>query len=123
MSNLPARIEPLHALLAKRWSPRSFSPSRRVEPEKLWSCFEAARWSPSSYNEQPWHFIYASAHDQPEAYATLSKALIPFNQSWARLAPVIILIASKRKFTKTGVVNPHFEYDAGQAFANFVIQA
>ena len=53
----------------------------------------------------------------------MSKALVPFNQARGKLAPVIVLIAANRKLAKTGALNSHFEYDTGQAFANFVVQA
>src|SRR6266404_2210708 len=53
----PAETQyPIEEILRRRWSPRSFS-ERLVEPEKLQSLFEAARWAPSSFNEQPWNMI------------------------------------------------------------------
>ena len=55
---------PIHDLIRNRWSPRAFA-DRAVEPEKLLSLLEAARWAPSSYNYQPWGFIIATK-DNPE---------------------------------------------------------
>src|SRR5262249_61528580 len=56
---------PVHDLIRLRWSPRAFA-DRPVEPEKLRSLLEAARWAPSSYNEQPWAYLVAR-REQPEA--------------------------------------------------------
>ena len=56
---------PIHELLRQRWSPLAFS-ERMVEPEKLRSVLEAARWAASSYNEQPWSFIVATKDNQGE---------------------------------------------------------
>jgi nitroreductase len=59
MEKLANTKYPIHELLKKRWSPRAFS-ERMVEPEKLRSLFEAARWAPSVFNKQPWHFVVAT---------------------------------------------------------------
>jgi nitroreductase len=56
---------PVHDLIRSRWSPVAFS-LKRVEAEKLRSLFEAARWAPSSFNEQPWRFIVATRDSKTE---------------------------------------------------------
>ena len=71
----------IHGLLARRWSPRTFS-SRPVEPEKLTQLFEAARWAPSCYNAQPWSFIVATRQDA-EGFNRLLSTLMEANRQWA----------------------------------------
>lgn len=111
---------PVHELIRSRWSPRAFS-DRPVEPEKLLSLLEAARWAPSSYNYQPWSFIIATK-DNPEEYNRLLSTLIEFNQGWAKAAPVL-LIAVARLRTDEGKVNRHAFHDVGLALENLVLQA
>ncbi|HET7237638.1 MAG TPA: nitroreductase family protein, partial [Terrimicrobiaceae bacterium] len=62
---------PIHALLAERWSPYSFD-DRTVASADICSLFEAARWAPSSYNEQPWSFIVARKEETDEHARLLS---------------------------------------------------
>src|SRR3954451_10805439 len=80
---------PVHELIAKRWSPRAFADTP-VEPEKLRSLFEAARWAASSGNEQPWRYIVATKSSQPE-YDRLLSVLVERTQLWAKSAPVLAL--------------------------------
>jgi len=111
----------IHDLLARRRSPYALSP-RRVEPEKLRRVFEAARWAPSSYNEQPWRFIVAP-RENPEDYFRLLGTLVEFNQQWAGQAPVLVLAVAKLAFEKDGSANRHALYDLGQAVAQLTVQA
>jgi nitroreductase len=110
----------IHDLIAHRWSPRAFD-SKPVEPEKLRSLFEAARWAPSSYNAQPWYFIVGTK-DSPENYKRVLESLIEFNQGWAKQAPVLALSVAKLKFDD-GKPNRHAFHDVGQAAANLSLQA
>lgn len=87
---------PIHDLISHRWSPRAFD-RRPVEPEKLRSLFEAARWAASSYNAQPWYFIVGTK-DDPENYKRVLESLVEFNQGWAKQAPVLALSVAKLKF-------------------------
>ncbi len=82
----------LHDLLRRRWSPRAFS-SRPVEPEKLRSILEAARWAPSAGNGQPWSFIILTKA-QPGDYQRLFNTLWEGNQRWAAQAPVLLLVVA-----------------------------
>jgi nitroreductase len=111
---------PIHDLIAHRWSPRAFD-SKPIEPEKLRSLFEAARWAPSSYNAQPWYFIVGTK-DNPENYNRVLESLIEFNQGWAKQAPVLALSVAKLKFDD-GKPNRHAFHDVGQAAANLSLQA
>jgi nitroreductase len=111
----------VHEIFKARWSPRSFS-SREVLPEDLKTVLDAARWAASSYNEQPWRFVVATKADK-EAYDKFLTALIPFNQGWAKSAPVLILTVAKTKFSHNGEANYHALHDAGAALAQLMLQA
>ena len=79
---------PINNLAAQRWSPRSFL-SKPVEQEKLVSMFEAARWSASGGNEQPWRFILGIDHD--ETWQKIFSSLAEGNKEWNQDVPVLIL--------------------------------
>jgi len=118
----PAKTDhPIHDLLSKRWSPRAFAP-KPIEPAKLKSLFEAARWAPSSYNEQPWAFLVATK-DQPAEFAKLLQCLIEFNQGWAKEAYLLIIAVGHLNFEKNAKPNRHHFHDIGLAMANFSVQA
>jgi len=112
---------PIHDLIRRRWSPRAFS-DRMVEPEKLQSLFEAARWAPSCFNEQPWRFIVCTKQN-PEAHAHLVGCLADANVSWAKNAPVLMLSVAKVAFSHNDKPNRHAWHDVGMAIENLIIQA
>ncbi len=93
-----------------------------VEPDKLLSLFEAARWAAAASNEQPWAFFVAS-HQDSKNYEAMLSVLVDFNRSWANKAPVLILALAHTKFEKDGRPNRHAYYDLGQAAANLTLQA
>src|ERR1700730_7772417 len=121
MEKLAETQYPIEEILRRRWSPRSFS-ERLVEPEKLQSLFEAARWAASSFNEQPWNFIVATKQ-KPEEHARLLGCLVEGNQRWARAAPVLMVSVAKLNFDKTGKPNRHAFHDVGLAVQNMIVQA
>src|SRR5207249_9094308 len=121
MEKLAETQYPIHDLLRRRWSPRAFS-DRRVEPDKLRSLWEAARWSPSSYNEQPWSFIVATKEDEAE-YARLLSCLVEGNIEWAQHAPVLMVSVARLSFEGVGKAIRHAFHDVGQAGANRMVQA
>ena len=112
---------PIHDLLRNRWSPRAFS-DKPVSPDILRSLFEAARWTPSSSNEQPWAFLVATK-DDPEAHARLLSVLVETNQFWAKHSPVIAVAVSELDFARTGQPNRNALYDTGQAVAHLTMEA
>lgn len=112
---------PIDDLLSKRWSPLAFS-EKSVEPEKLRSVLEAARWAASSYNEQPWSFIVATKDNQAE-FDRLLSCLAEGNQEWAQTAPVLMLSVAKLQFERNGVENRHAFHDVGAAAAQLAIEA
>jgi len=116
----PAAL-PIHELISHRWSPRAFE-SRTIDPEKLRTLFEAARWSASSYNAQPWHFIVAT-RDDFENFKKVLDSFVEFNQSWAKNAPVVALSVAGHKMPHDGSQNRHAFHDVGQAAATLALQA
>jgi len=112
---------PIEEILTRRWSPRAFS-GRMVEPEKLRRLWEAARWAPSSFNEQPWHFIVAT-RENPEEYERLLNCLSERNQQWARRAPVLMVSVTELNFARTGKPNRHAFHDVGLAMGNLLVEA
>ena len=118
----PAKTEhPVHTLVQNRWSPRAFS-EKPIPNETLRSLFEAARWAPSSNNEQPWAFIVA-AKDQTEDFARILSTLVEFNQSWARHAALIGIAVSKMEFARNQHPNRNAFYDTGAAMAYLTMEA
>ncbi len=121
MEKLADNQYPIHQLIRQRWSPRAFS-DRSVEKEKLLSLFEAARWAPSSFNEQPWSFLIATK-DQPEQFQKLLSCLVEGNQVWAKEAPVLMFSIAKLFFAKNNKPNRHAYHDVGLAVENLVLEA
>ena len=116
---------PIDPLFLDRWSPRAFDGSDMPE-EDLLTIFEAARWAPSAFNSQPWHFLYAKRGDSN--WARFLSLLIPWNQGWAHSASVLVYIVSDSlPFTdrKTGEPAPSttHSFDAGAAWACLALQA
>jgi len=112
---------PLHDPLQQRWSPRAFA-DRPVADEHLTILFEAARWASSCFNEQPWQFIVATK-STPQEYERMLSCLVEGNQTWAKLAPVLLLTVARSTFDHNGKVNKHAWHDVGLAVGNLVIQA
>ena len=111
---------PIHEHLAARWSPRAFRQAS-LDREQIGSLFEAARWSASSFNAQPWRFVYAERSADPEGFERILGTLMDMNQAWARNAS-LLMIASANTVAQ-GRTNRKAVYDTGQAVANLVTQA
>jgi nitroreductase len=111
---------PVHELISERWSARAFS-DRPVEPEKLLSILEAARWAASSANEQPWAFLVATRHE-PKNHQAVAGVLVDSNREWAEKAPVLIVAFAHTQFAKNGNPNRYAFHDVGQAVANLSLQ-
>ena len=112
---------PIHELIAKRWSPCGFA-DRPVSRDDLLSLFEAARWAPSSYNEQPWHYLIATK-DQPDNFGRMLSCLVEPNREWAQHAPVLVLTVAGLNFTRNGKPNAAAWHDIGLASATFSLEA
>ncbi|HUI51074.1 MAG TPA: nitroreductase family protein [Terriglobales bacterium] len=118
----PAPVaHPTHDLIQHRWSPRAFS-AKPVPADILRSLFEAARWAPSSSNEQPWAFLVTTREDQ-EAHARMLSTLVEANQAWAKHAPVLAIAVAELAFARNGKPNRNAFYDIGAAVANLSLEA
>ena len=110
---------PIHDLLRKRWSARAFS-SRRVEKTKLFSILEAARWTPSSRNEQPWRYIIFTS-DNPSRLLEAQSVLLESN-SFAKQAPILICAITKKTYTDSLELNRLYFHDLGAANENMFLE-
>jgi len=102
-----------------RWSPRAFDSSPLTD-DQLAALFEAARWAPSCYNEQPWLFLYAVT---PEDRTRFGTALVSANQVWALRAPLLLFVLCRRRFRHNNQENRHAPFDAGAAWMALALQA
>jgi nitroreductase len=112
---------PVLDVIERRRSLRAYS-AKPVEPEKIKSLFEAARWAPSSMNEQPWTYIYATK-EQPELWTKIFNTLSEGNKIWAVNAPVLIVSLARTRLLRNGMPNPSAKYDLGAANALLSLQA
>ncbi len=112
---------PVLDIIESRRSLRAYS-GMPVEEEKIKSLFEAARWAPSSMNEQPWTYIYATK-EQPELWAKIFNTLSEGNRIWAVDAPLLIASFVRTKHIRNGVPNNAARYDLGGANAFLSLQA
>jgi nitroreductase len=106
--------------IRRRWSPRAFA-DKDISAKELKALFEAARWAFSSSNEQPWRFLVGRRGD--DTYKKIFDALVEFNQSWAKSAPVLVLSVAKKTFTGKDSPNRFALHDTGAATANLALQA
>jgi len=111
----------LNDLIARRYSPRAFDPTKSIEHDKLLSILEAARWTASSSNLQPWRFIVAPKENKAEFDKILS-VIKDGNIPWAQNAGVL-MIGVINKYRRPDVLNRHASHDLGQAIAQMVLQA
>jgi nitroreductase len=111
----------VHEIIKNRFSTRAFS-NKEIDDEKILALFEAARWSPSSLNEQPWRFI-AGLKDKNGTFNMISGLLHPNNRVWAVNAPLLILTIAKLNIKSSHLINKHALHDLGLAIANLTFQA
>ena len=103
-----------------RWSPRAMT-GESLSDEELYPLFEAARWAPSSYNNQPWRFIIARREDEDD-FKKLYELMIEFNQSWTKDAAALVVVVSNTKMEYNGKENPTHSFDTGSAWENLAIE-
>lgn len=101
-----------------RWSPRSFL-SDPLSDEDIMTLFEAARWAPSCYNEQPWFFVFGRG----DRLAEFQTALVDGNRKWADKAPLLILVFARNDFEERGKPNHWAQFDSGSAWMSLCLQA
>ena len=103
-----------------RWSPRAFDGST-IPDADLATILDAARWAPSAYNYQPWRLLYAKRESAD--WARFLDILIPFNQSWAKDAGVLIIFVSEETMGSPDKPNHSHSFDTGAAWAGVASQA
>ena len=111
---------PVHELITARWSPYGYV-GTPVSEDDLRSIFEAARWAPSSYNEQPWSYLVATQESHDDFERALS-CLVEPNQAWAKKAPVLVLCITSSRFSRNGKPNTAAVHDLGLAAANICFE-
>ena len=111
---------PINEIISRRWSARAFS-TRPVEKLKLLSILEAARWAPSSRNEQPWRYIVFT-NDNPEKLKKAQSVLKEIND-YAKRAPILICAITKRTYTDNSIPNRLHFHDLGAANENMFLEA
>jgi nitroreductase len=114
---------PIHQLIIKRHSPYAFDPARPVDAATVQALFEAARWTMSSYNAQPWRYIVGSRDDGTTTWQKIHDCLVAGNQPWAHNAPVLVLGMAKTTFDHNGKPNSAAEHDLGAASAFLTLEA
>ena len=120
VSKTAATAVPLHPLLAERWSPRGLDAAHELTEQQLTALLEAARWSPSATNTQPWRF--AVARRGTRTFDAVRDALSRGNQSWTHAASALIVVAAETT-GPDGAPRPWAVYDTGQAVAHLSVQA
>jgi nitroreductase len=111
---------PIEKLFVARWSPRAMT-GESLSDAEISTLFEAARWAPSTYNEQEWRFLYAR-RETPQ-WKTFFDLLVEGNQAWCKNAAMLVVVLAKKTFTQNGKPNPVHLFDVGAAFENIALQA
>ncbi|MEE4186067.1 MAG: nitroreductase family protein [Gammaproteobacteria bacterium] len=113
----------MHELLERRHSPYVFAAERDVSADDMRGLLEAARWTMSSYNEQPWRYVVGSRSRSPEVWQAVLEVLVPGNRGWARHAPILMLGLISTRFSQNGKPNKAAAHDLGAASACLTIEA
>ena len=111
---------PIHPVLTTRRSPRSFDASANIAKDDLLAILEAARWATSANNFQPWRFHVGVRGD--DVFKTALATLVPFNQSWANRASVLVMVSVVNQ-NDDGTPRPLSGYDAGLAVSQLTFEA
>jgi nitroreductase len=110
---------PIEPLFLRRWSPRAMS-GEPVTREEMLTLFEAARWAPSTYNEQEWRFLYALR--DTSNWRTFFDLLVEGNRVWCERAALLAVILAHKVFERNGKPNPVHLFDCGLSFENLALQ-
>jgi nitroreductase len=112
----------INPLILNRWSPRSMiGEEEELDDDTIMSLFEAARWAPSSYNNQPWRFIYAKRNTR--YWDKLFNLLAEPNKVWTKKAAVLVVVVSRKNFEYNEKYSITHQYDAGAAWENLALEA
>jgi nitroreductase len=110
----------INPLILNRWSPRSMT-GEELDEDTIMSLFEAARWAPSSYNNQPWRFIYAKRNTLH--WNKLFGLLAEPNKLWTKDATLLVVVVSRKNFEHNEKYSITHQYDAGAAWENLALEA
>src|SRR4249920_1648466 len=111
---------PINHLILNRWSPRSMT-GEELGDHDIMSLFEAARWAPSSFNNQPWRFIYAKR--STGHWDRLFNLLVDANKLWAKNAALLVVVISRKNFEYNEQPARTHQFDAGSAWENLALEA
>lgn len=109
----------IHPLIINRWSPRSMT-GEEMSKEELMPLFEAARWAPSSYGNQPWRFLYARKNTP--SWPLFFELMGDFNKGWAKNASALVLVISGKNFAHNGKPSRTHSFDAGAAWVSMALE-
>ncbi len=115
--------QPIAEIIANRWSGRAYNPDKPVTDEQVTALLEAARWAPSCYGDQPWRFVVCNKSKNPQAWQAAFDTLAESNQTWAKNAPLLVLVCANTLFRHNGQPNRWAGYDTGAAAENLCLQA
>lgn len=120
----PKKEEPIAPLLIERHSGKDFDTERSVTKDQITSLIQAARWTPSAYNAQPWNFIICDRTTDPEAYKNALESIDEENRAWAKNAPLLILAVASTKFVHFHNLDDRWGiYDTGAAALSLSLEA
>lgn len=122
LKNAQTGIE-INTLSQKRWSPRAFDSTREISLKQIKALSEAARWTQSAFNEQPWIIFFADKFKTPEAWEKVSSTVNEWNRRWALNAPILVVVAGKKTQQKNGEYNRWYGYDTGAAANSICLEA
>lgn len=105
-------------IFLNRWSARAMS-GATISDSVLFSLFDAARWAPSEYNSQSWHFVYVKRGSKH--WNTMFNLLVPFNQEWCKNASALVLVISRNTYDDGSPIRTH-SFDTGAAWQNIALQ-
>jgi len=114
---------PIDATIANRWSGRAYDDKKAVSHEQVLALFEAARWAPSCFGDQPWRFIVWNKNTDAKAWQLAFDCLVAGNQAWVKDAPVLLLACADTLFNHNQQPNRWAQYDTGAAAENLCLQA
>lgn len=109
----------INPLILNRWSPRSMT-GEEISEEALMALFDAARWAPSSYNNQPWRFLYARRNTP--SWPLFFNLMIEFNQGWTKNAAVLVLAISGKNFEHNNKPARTHSFDTGAAWMAMALE-
>jgi nitroreductase len=110
---------PVNPLILDRWSPRSMT-GEEMSDKELMGLFEAARWAPSSYNNQPWRFLYAKRNTP--SWPLFFNLMIEFNQGWSKNAAALVVVISGKNFEKNNKPCHTHSFDTGAAWMALALE-